>query len=214
MNDWLEHRLSGLSARTMQLYRDGVKPPTVRLGTRPLRKLSAADARLALSELSEHLSTRSLQIAHNQLVRAVRHAETDDLVGLGVAALVGPPRRPRGEAVEGAVGRAQAQKLLRTAADERPDGGPSPLCAYVVLLLITGLRPEEARALHWDHVDLDAGQWRCGVRTGPAVTPRRRSRGAGRGPAEGGGVWQVTGLMFTTTIGTMLDQHNIRRGNA
>ena len=29
--------------------------------------------------------------------------------------------------------------------------------SYVVLLLTTGLRPEEARALRWDHVDLDAG---------------------------------------------------------
>ena len=40
---------------------------------------------------SEQLSTRSLQIAHNCLVRAIRHAEADDLVGRNVAALVRPP---------------------------------------------------------------------------------------------------------------------------
>ena len=29
--------------------------------------------------------------------------------------------------------------------------------AYVVLSLTTGIRTEEARALRWDHVDLEAG---------------------------------------------------------
>jgi hypothetical protein len=55
-----------------------------------LRKLSAADVRSALSALSEQLSTRSLQIAHNCLARAIRHAEADDQVGRNVAALVRP----------------------------------------------------------------------------------------------------------------------------
>jgi integrase len=35
--------------------------------------------------------------------------------------------------------------------------------AYVVLSLTIGIRSEEARALRWDHVDLDAGSisvWR------------------------------------------------------
>jgi len=91
MDDWLEHGLSGRSARTVQLYRNGVKPLTDGLGVRPLRKLSAADVRSALGELSDQLSTRSLQIAHNCLVRAVRQAEADDLVGRNVAALVRPP---------------------------------------------------------------------------------------------------------------------------
>ena len=31
----------------------------------------------------------------------------------------------------------------------------SSLHAYIVLSLLTGIRPEEARALRWDHVDLD-----------------------------------------------------------
>jgi len=90
VEDWLEHRLSGRSARTVQLYRNGVRPLTDRIGARPLCKLSAADVRSALAVLSEQLSTRSLQIAHNCLVRAIRHAETDDLVGRNVAALVRP----------------------------------------------------------------------------------------------------------------------------
>ena len=88
VDDWLEHGLSGRSTRTVQLYRDGVKPVVARLGTRPLRKLSTSDVRSALVGLSGQLSTRSLQIAHNCLVRAIRHAEADDLVARNVAALV------------------------------------------------------------------------------------------------------------------------------
>jgi hypothetical protein len=72
VDDWLEYGLSGRSARTVQLYRDAVKPLMSRLGTRPLRNLSAADVRSGLAGLGEDLSTRSLQIAHNCLVRAIR----------------------------------------------------------------------------------------------------------------------------------------------
>jgi hypothetical protein len=144
VDDWLEHGLSGRSTRTVQLYRDGVRPLTDRLGARPLRKLSAADVRSALAVLSEQLSTRSLQIAHNCLVRAIRHAESNDLVGRNVAALVRPPAGHEGRPSK-ALSVDQAQELLRAAADEGPDGSPHRLHAYVVLLLTTGLRPGARR---------------------------------------------------------------------
>jgi hypothetical protein len=145
VDDWLEHGLSGRSARTVKLYRDGVRPLTDRIGARPLQKVSAADVRSALAVLSEQLSTRSLQIAHNCLVRAIRHAEADDLVGRNVAALVRPPAGNKGRPSK-ALSIQQAQQLLHAAAEERPSGNPRRLHAYVVLLLTTGLRPEEARA--------------------------------------------------------------------
>ena len=47
----------------------------------------------------------------------------------------------------------------------------------MVLLLTTGLRPEEARALLWDHVDLDAGTvavWRSDRTGGDTKTPKSR----------------------------------------
>ena len=147
-----------------------------RLGTRPLRKLSAADVRSALSARSEQLSTRSLQIAHNCLVRAIRHAEAHDLVGRNVAALV---RQPTGR--EGRPSKAltvdQAQTLIDAAAGRLRGKGetdgvdvqPYRLHAYVVLLLMIGIRPEEARALRWDHLDLDAGT--------VAIWPTRRDSG-------------------------------------
>jgi hypothetical protein len=62
------------------------------IGARPLRVLSAGDVRLALGRLVTRYSTRSLQITHNCLERAIRHAEANDLVGRNVAALVKPPR--------------------------------------------------------------------------------------------------------------------------
>ena len=50
------------------------------------------------------------------------------------------------------------------------------LHAYVVLLT-TGIRPEEARALRWDHLDLDAGTvavWRSDCAGGDTKTPGSR----------------------------------------
>ena len=103
------------------------------------------------------------------------------------------------------------------------------LHAYVVLLT-TGIRPEEARALRWDHLDLDAGtvavlRWdRAGGDTKTARSRRtlklpeialaalkERMAAQVADRLKAGEVWQDGGLVFTTTIGTMLDQHNIRR---
>jgi len=217
VDDWLEHGLSGPSARTVQLYRGGVRPLTDRIGTRPLRKLSAADIRSALAVLSDQLSTRSLQIAHNCLVRAIRHAEADDLMGRNVAALVRPPAGSEGRPSK-ALSVEQAQQLLRAAAG---DGDPHRLHAYVVLLLTTGLRPEEARALRWDHVDLEAGTvavWRSDRAGGDTKTPksrrtlrlaqvavdalRQRKAAQAADHLNAGEEWHDTGLVFTTTIGT------------
>ncbi|HEX8007912.1 MAG TPA: hypothetical protein VF482_15965, partial [Trebonia sp.] len=92
-----------------------MKPLTDRLGARLLRKLSTADVRSALSALSGELSTRSLQIACNCLVRAIRHAESDDLVGWNVAALVRPPTGRQGRPSK-AMTVEQAQALIDAAA--------------------------------------------------------------------------------------------------
>jgi hypothetical protein len=49
VDDWLAHGLSGRSARTLALYRAGVKPLTDKIGAKPLRKLTAADVRSTLA---------------------------------------------------------------------------------------------------------------------------------------------------------------------
>src|ERR1700745_1899307 len=81
------------------------------------------------------------------LVGAIRYAEAHDLVGRNVATLVDNPT--------GQIGRpsrsftlAQSLALLEAARESR-------LNAYVVRSMAVGIRTEEARELHWDHVDLD-----------------------------------------------------------
>lgn len=156
-------------------------------------------------------------------MRAIRHAEADDLVGRKVAALVRPPAgRQRRPSKAMTVDRA---RVLIDAA------GPYRLHAHVVLLLTTGIRPEEARALRWDHLDLQVGTvavWRSDRAGGDTKTPRSRrtlklpeiARAAlqERRPTQAadrlkaGELWQDSGLMLTMSMGTMtmLDQHSIK----
>src|SRR5215469_1305980 len=234
LDDWLAEGLSGRSARTVQLYRDGVAPLAEQLGSLQLRKLSAAQVRSAMAGLSGRLSTRSHHIAHNCLVRAIRHAEAADLVGRNVAALVRPPTGREGRPSK-ALSLEEARALIGAAAGSPTEGEagvrrPYSLHAYVVLLLTTGMRPEEARALRWDHVDLDAetvAVWRSDRAGGDTKTAksrrtlklsamalaalRERKAVQAADRLKAGELWQDTGLVFTTSVGTMLDQHNIRR---
>ena len=89
-------------------------------------------------------STRSLQITRNCLERAIRHAESNDLVGRNVAALVKSPRGRAGRASKSFT--LDQAKALLTAAER------TRWYAYIALSLLAGIRTEEARALRWDHV--------------------------------------------------------------
>jgi integrase len=236
VDDWLAEGLSGRSERTLILYRDGMRPLTDKIGAKPLRKLTAADVRAALAELSTQMSTRSLQIAHNCLVRAIRHAEAADIVSRNVAALVQPPTGRPGRPSK-ALTVDQARALVKSAAgdlggegDGRKNAKPYRLHSYVVLLLTTGIRPEEARALRWDHLDLDAGTvavWRSDRAGGDTKTPnsrrtlklpqiavdalRERKSAQTAARLKAGELWRGGDLVFTTGTGTMMTQHNIRR---
>ena len=96
VEDWLRDGLDGTSERTHTLYKGLLEPVLENIGARPLRELSAGDVRSALSELVTRYSPRSLQITRNCLERAIRHAESNDLIGRNVAALVKPPRGRNG----------------------------------------------------------------------------------------------------------------------
>jgi integrase len=106
----------------------------------------------------------------------------------------------------------------------------SRLHAFIVLCLLTGVRSEEARALTWDHVDLDAGTimvWRSVRAHGDTKTTRSRRTlklpeiavealraQKGRQALErtrAADVWQESGLVFTTSVGTPFESHNLRR---
>ena len=51
-----------------------MKAPNEELGAVRLTELTASDVQRALAAMAPRLSTRMLQIAHNVLVRAIRHA--------------------------------------------------------------------------------------------------------------------------------------------
>ncbi len=94
VEDWLAHGLDGRSEWTRTLNRDGVEPLLALLGTRTLRDLTATDVRRALVTIARTRSTRSVQIAHNALTRAVQRAAAHDLAPRNVAALA---ERPQGQ---------------------------------------------------------------------------------------------------------------------
>jgi integrase len=112
------------------------------------------------------------------------------------------------------------------------------LYAYVLSLLV-GVRTEEARALRWDHVDLEENPdakppvpphvdvWRSvRAHAGTKTKKSRRSLGLPKMAAEvlrehlqrqadarlrAGVLWQDNGLVFTTAHGTQLDAADARR---
>lgn len=230
-DDWLANGLDGRSAKTVNDAKDALKPLLAIIGNRPLRDLTANDVRGALVKMSATRSTRTLQIARNCLARAIKRAAANDHVRRNVAALAELP--------EGQAGRPSKAMTLDQAKALMAAAEESSLHAYIMLSLLTGIRPEEARALRWDHVNLE-GQpdadppvppsvavWRS-VRkhgdtkteksrrtlalppTGVAALRRRREiQDADRAKADE--LWQETGLVFTTTVGTELDAHNVRR---
>src|SRR6202040_4333106 len=199
--DWLDEGLPGHTAKTVEVNRDSLRPLLAVIGTIPLKDLTVQDVRTALSKMAATHATRTRQKAHNCLTRAMRHAEGQDLVRRNVSALVDTPRGLEGRRSQ-SLTLAEAGALLEAAESSR-------LHAYIVLCLLTGVRSEEARALTWEHVDLEAGTisvWRSVRAHGDTKTNRSRRtlklpevavevlRGQrqrqARGRAGGGGVWE------------------------
>jgi integrase len=240
LDDWLETGLDGLAPATVTVYRNTIaKALREELGTVELTKLTAGAVQKALANLAARVSTRTVQMAHNVLVRTIRHAERDDLVGRNVAALVKPPKGQRGGRQSKALTLEQAVALMAAAQGTR-------LEAYVILSLLSGVRTEEARALRWDHVVawvsgqwvpvLDAAfdheqvavfVWRAERAGGDTKTPEsRRTLALPRKCVEAlrehrvrqaqdrlmaGPLWQDHGLVFASAVGTPMDDHNVRR---
>lgn len=128
--------LDGTSERTRALYEGLLGPVLEAIGAKPLRALSAGDVRAALGQLTTRYSTRSLQITRNSLERAIRHAESNDLVGRNVAALVKAPQGRSGRPSKSFT-LEQAKALLASAEGTR-------LHAYVVLSLLAGIREPQS----------------------------------------------------------------------
>jgi integrase len=161
VDDWLRDGLEGKSDRTRRLYEGLLRSLMEFIGNRQLRELSAGEVRSGLGELTERFSSRSLQITRNCLERAIRHAQSNDLVGRNVAMLVKVPRGRAGRPSKSLTVE-QAKAVLAAAEGTR-------LEAYVTLSLLAGIRTEEARALRWSDVVLwadDATGWRSVTEVG------------------------------------------------
>jgi integrase len=246
--DWLKEGLDGRAAKTIKKNENVLEPILKVIGARKLRQLSAADVRQALSKMATGYSSAAVTMGHLALKRAIRHAEANDLVSRNVATLVSTPKGQAGRpskslTLEQAVAVITAARTL-PAMELRPGlkdvRRPAVLMyAYIVLSLLVGIRTEEARALHWQHVDLDGDTgaepptpphvavWRSVRVHSETKTERsRRTLGLPQIAAEAlralresqaherllaGQRWQDGGLVFTTHLGTALDAGNIRK---
>jgi integrase len=222
VKDWLAEALDGRSPRTVERNRSILRPVVAKLGAVPLRDLTPQQIRAVLADYAAGRATSTVNLTHECLERVIRHAEVNGHVARNVAGLI---QAPRGKGA----GRA-SRSLTRAEADALIAATDGTLHAYIVLSLTTGIRTEEARALRWDHIDLDAGVidvWTSVRRHGDTKTESSRRtlrlpRTAATALAahrkmqaeqrlRAGAVWQDNDLVFASRIGTPLDPNNVER---
>ncbi len=228
LHNWLENSAKpSIRPKTYvsyeQLIRVHINPA---LGGIYLEKLAPQHIQQFINDkLAEGLSTRTVQYLHAVLRRAIVQALKWGLVGRNVVTLVDAPR------VEHKVLRPftpeEAQKFLEAVKGDR-------LEALYSVALSLGLRQGEALGLRWDDVDLENGT--LSVRYAlqrvkgklELVEPKtQKSRRTIALPAMAVSAltkhkmvqeserewaadrWQVTGHVFTSTIGTPLDDCNV-----
>src|SRR6266567_3228831 len=226
VEDFLDQGMKGKAQGTIDNYRSIASHHLIPyLGGARLKKLTADQLDIWLDERAAELSTRTLRLVHQILERAIRHAQARDKVRRNVASLVILPEGREGRPSQ-AMTLDQAVRLL----DEAGPGSEHRLAAYVVVSLLAGVRTEEARALTWAEVDLDAGTvavyrsvrakgdtktrksrrvLKLPKRVVEALKEHRSSQAAER--LRAGGTWQDHGLVFCREDGTPLDRWQVRR---
>ncbi|MGH3887912.1 MAG: site-specific integrase [Pseudonocardiaceae bacterium] len=229
VHKWLQVGLKGRDPHTVAkcttLAETHIVPA---IGAAKLRDLTADDLDEWLETKASVLATSSLAEVLSILRRTITLAQRRDLVARNVAELVSPPKGTSGRPSK-ALTMEQAAAVLTAASGTRWH-------AYITVSLLTGIRTEEARALTWDraHLVKDGDMpphievWRSVRAHGDTKT--RKSRRTLALPVQAvdvlkahrakqaaerlaaGELWQETGLVFCTTIGTALDAANVRRG--
>jgi integrase len=116
---------------------------------RKFAELKVRDVGFALGKLAERLSTRSVRLARMILIQATRNAMVNDLVVRNVADLAAVPTGKPGRPSR-SLNLEQALAVLDAAKGER-------LWPYVAVSMLGGIRTEQAWALRWSEVDLEAG---------------------------------------------------------
>ena len=191
------------------------------IGNVKLADLKVRDVQFALGKLAERLSTRSVRLARMILIQATRNAMANDLVVRNVADLTAVPTGKPGRPSR-SLNLEQALAVLEAARGER-------LWPYVAVSMLGGIRTEEARALRWSEVDLEAGTvsvYRSVRRTGETKTEKSRrvfqipeiavealrdlvlKQAAGR--AKAGAAWKENNLVFCTSLGGPMYATDVR----
>jgi integrase len=226
VEDFLDKGLKGKSKATVDNYRSlAGKNLIPQIGAIKLKELTADRLDVWIDERAGELATRSLRLIHQILERSIRHAQARDKVRRNVASLITIPEGRPGRPSQ-AMTLDQAVSLLGALGS----GADFRLSAYVILSLLTGVRTEEARALHWAEVDLEAGTvavYRSVRAKGDTKT--RRSRRVLQMPKKvaaalkehrkrqaaerlrAGEAWQDHDLVFCRVDGTPLDRWQVRR---
>jgi integrase len=139
------------------------------LGSVKLVELKVRDVDFALGKLAKRLSTRRVRLARMILIQAIRNAMVNDLVVRNVADLAAVRTGNAGRPSR-SLNLEQALAVLDTARGES-------LWPSVAVSMLGGIRTEEARALRWSEVDLEAGTvavYRSVRRTGETKTEKSR----------------------------------------
>ncbi|MGW1705852.1 site-specific integrase [Streptomyces sp. NPDC002206] len=228
VNDWLDKGLKGRDETSIGTYRTLAETHiTPYLGAAKLRDLDADELDEWLEERATVLATQSLRMVHSILRRSISHGQRRNKVVRNVAELVQVP--------EGRSGRpSKSLSLEQGEAVLRAKEG-SWIHAYVVLSLLVGVRPEEARPLAWTHVHIDPEEgerphvdvWRSVRRHGDTKT--RQSRRSLAMPQQAatvlqgykarqedactavGALWTDKRLVFPTADGEQRSSLNVRR---
>ncbi|MFC8257455.1 tyrosine recombinase XerC [Streptomyces sp. NPDC057291] len=228
VNDWLDKGLKGREETSIGTYRTLAETHiTPYLGAAKLRDLDADELDEWLEERATVLATQSLRMVHSILRRSISHGQRRNKVVRNVAELVQVP--------EGRSGRpSKSLSLEQGEAVLRAKEG-SWIHAYVVLSLLVGVRPEEARPLAWTHVHIDPEEgerpyvdvWRSVRRHGDTKT--RQSRRSLAMPQQVatvlqgvkarqedactavGALWTDERLVFPTADGEQRSSLNVRR---
>src|SRR5579859_4822927 len=184
-------------------------------------ELKVRDVDFALGKVAKRLSTRSVRLARMILIQAIRNAMVNDLVVRNVADLAAVPTGKPGRPSR-SLNLEQALAVLDAAKGER-------LWPYVAVSMLGGIRTEEARALRWSEVDLEAGTvavYRSVRGTGETKTERSRrvfqipeiavdalrdlvlKQAAAR--ARAGAAWKENDLVFCTSLGGPMYATDVR----
>ncbi|OLT27170.1 hypothetical protein BJF83_18930 [Nocardiopsis sp. CNR-923] len=222
VEEWLSTPKKGRSADTVdqyhQQFRVHIKGSVGRL---KLRDLEPEDVEEWLDDRADALATSVVRRLLWILRSAIKQAQKRGKVIRNVADLV--------EAPDGRPGRASKSLTLEEARALVSAARGYALYAYIVVMLTTGIRNEEARALQWDLVDLEGDPnaeppippsisvWRSDRVGGDTKTRkskrtlalgglavealRIRRQEQDRQRAQAGERWHNTGLVFCTALG-------------